>query len=270
MDDKRIFFMSGLQRSGSTILCNILQQHPDVFTVPTDPFYDVINNILTDVCENKTGSAFDFDVFDKGLQQFILQGLQGWYKSLTEKPVILSKNRNWHRLSHLFPEVKYIATVRDIFDVANSIMKKQYGNHSISQPLHAHYIASSNIEHFLSDHVLQDEGLQVGLKNLLYLNERHPHRVEFIRYEDLLTDSVRVLRGIERHLDVEPFEYDLANIQQQSLYEHEGFYVGQCSHITHQKLQDPNTAPVIPAHALEFLQTNDRSSWFYDIFYPVD
>ena len=270
MDDKRIFFMSGLQRSGSTVLCNILQQHPDVFTVPTDPFYDVIHNILKEVNHKKTGSALDFEVFDRGLHQFILDGLQGWYKSLTDKPVIVSKNRNWHTLSHLFPDVKYLATVRNLFDVANSVIKKQYNNHSISTPLDHGYIGSSHIEHVVTHYILTDESLQMGIRNLMYVNEREVDRVHFVRYEDLLQDSAQTLLDVQRFLNIEPFEFNLNDIDQQSLYEHDGYYMGQCSHVTQKKLQDLSNKPVIPERVKDFLRINNTSSWFYEAFYPVD
>ena len=271
MDDKRIFFMSGLQRSGSTVLCNILQQHPDVFTVPTDPFFEVIDGTMMNVFENKIGSAFDFEVFDKGLHQFLLDGLQGWYKSLTDKPVIVSKNRNWHKLSHLFPDAKFIVTVRDLFDFADSMLRKQYSNLSMSSPLvDGSYIKSSNSKDYIEHHVFTDEGLQRGLKNLIYLHEKDRGRVEFIRYEDLVHHTSEALRCVHDHLDIKPFEYDLNNIQQQSLYEHDGYYMGQCSHVTKSKLQPPSNTPALSEEVRDILRSHELTSWFYDIFYPVD
>ncbi len=44
---KQLHFCSGLPRTGSTVLMNILQQNPNIFTTTTDPFPEILDsNIL--------------------------------------------------------------------------------------------------------------------------------------------------------------------------------------------------------------------------------
>jgi hypothetical protein len=40
---KQLHFCGGLPRTGSTVLMNILQQNPNIFTTSTDPFPAILN-----------------------------------------------------------------------------------------------------------------------------------------------------------------------------------------------------------------------------------
>ena len=39
---KKIFFLAGLPRSGSTVLGSILSQHPEIAVTPTSPLLDLL------------------------------------------------------------------------------------------------------------------------------------------------------------------------------------------------------------------------------------
>lgn len=274
MDDKKIFFMSGLPRSGSTVLCNILQQHPDVFTVPTDPICSVIRDILINVYDSNIGTAFDFDVFDKGLHNFIVDGLNGYYSSLTDKPVILSKNRQWYSLSHLFPQAKYIATVRNLFDVASSILRQQDNNRSIVTPIAdgLTFVPNAGLMESLKHAIINEASFQLAVPSLLTIGKKHPGKVKWVRYEDMVSNGSKILNDLEHFMGISHHEYDFNNIQQQALYEHDAVYSGESSHTTQSRLQNYSTSkkPVMPDNFRDVLANHEKTSWFYETFYPVD
>jgi len=39
---KTLFFLSGLPRSGSTLLGSLLNQHPEIYATPTSPLADLL------------------------------------------------------------------------------------------------------------------------------------------------------------------------------------------------------------------------------------
>ena len=44
-EPKRVYFLSGLPRSGSTLLANILAQHPEIYVTPTSGIVDMLVNV---------------------------------------------------------------------------------------------------------------------------------------------------------------------------------------------------------------------------------
>ena len=45
MQEKEIFFINGMPRSGSTLLCNILAQNPEFHTTPTSGLSEIVKGI---------------------------------------------------------------------------------------------------------------------------------------------------------------------------------------------------------------------------------
>ena len=42
---KEIVFLSGLPRSGSTLISNLLNLHPDVYSTPSSPLYSILQKM---------------------------------------------------------------------------------------------------------------------------------------------------------------------------------------------------------------------------------
>ena len=116
---KQYYFISGLPRSGSTLLSGILKQNPD--------FYADIGSSL----EALTGTVID--TITNGHHNIIIEEDQrknlmyavfdGYYKNI-EKPVIFDSCRGWTKktpfLKALFPYTKILCPVRDIVSILNS------------------------------------------------------------------------------------------------------------------------------------------------------
>jgi sulfotransferase len=51
---KKLHLIAGLPRSGSTLLCNILNMNPNFYATPTSPLIDVIRNIRSTFSHNVT------------------------------------------------------------------------------------------------------------------------------------------------------------------------------------------------------------------------
>ena len=116
---KSYYFISGLPRSGSTLLSAILRQNPD--------FYADIASKLPAIV-SKT-----IDSFSRSLQEGVIDEMQrknivnavfkGYYQHI-DKPVIFDSGREWtsktHLLKHLFPYTKILCCVRDVVSILNS------------------------------------------------------------------------------------------------------------------------------------------------------
>jgi len=117
-----LHFISGLPRSGSTLLAAILRQNPRFHAAMTSPVGQVFGAALTAM-----GAENEFAVFfSEAQKRAILTGIfDGYYAEHNQRPVIFDTNRAWtSRLSalrQLYPQTKMIACVRNPAWVMDSI-----------------------------------------------------------------------------------------------------------------------------------------------------
>lgn len=90
--DKAFFFISGLPRSGSTLLCNMLAQNPEFFvSKATSGCHDVlfgVRNQWDSLIEHKA-EGVDYHQLKR-----VLQNILNSYHS-TDKNIIIDKGRGW-------------------------------------------------------------------------------------------------------------------------------------------------------------------------------
>ena len=124
----KINFISGLPRSGSTLLAAILRQNPRIHAAMTSPVGQVFGASLTAM-----GAENEFAVFFKEEQKRqILRGIfEGYYAHLDDRAMVFDTNRVWtsrlSALSQLFPDLKMICCVRNpawIMDSIEQLIRK--------------------------------------------------------------------------------------------------------------------------------------------------
>lgn len=115
-------FISGLPRSGSTLLAAILRQNPRFHAGMTSPVGSLFNSVLSQV---SAGSEFG-QVVTTEQRRAVLRGLfSSYYRDQADKDVIFDTNRMWcarlPALLDLFPNAKVIACVRNVAWIMDSI-----------------------------------------------------------------------------------------------------------------------------------------------------
>ncbi|RQO81453.1 sulfotransferase [Acidovorax sp. FJL06] len=125
----RYHFISGLPRSGSTLLAAILRQNPRFQAGMSSPVGAFVNSILTQV---SAGSEFATQV-DNVQRKDILTGLfDSYYRKERDKGVIFDTNRVWcaklPMLLDLFPDAKIIACARNVAWIMDSIERQYRSN----------------------------------------------------------------------------------------------------------------------------------------------
>lgn len=120
---KTYYFMSGLPRSGSTLLSSLLNQNPRFHSGPSSP---VVPTMIT--LENSLANDELFLAYPKLEQarQIISSVLPIFYSDI-DKPVIFDKNRSWvdrpHYITGYFGiEPKILYPVRNIDEILTSFI----------------------------------------------------------------------------------------------------------------------------------------------------
>ncbi len=128
-DSQTVHFISGLPRSGSTLLAALLRQNPRFHAGMTSPVGALFSSMLA---QFSAGSEFG-PVIDQIQRRRLLQGLFGsYYADQTDTAVLFDTNRMWSAklpaLLDLFPSTKVIACVRNVAWVMDSLERLYRAN----------------------------------------------------------------------------------------------------------------------------------------------
>ncbi len=209
---KNIYFLSGLPRSGSTVLAGILNQHPDVHASSTSGLLDMLIGTLRAWSDSLSvrASITDKTEQEKEIQR-ILRSICDEKYSHINKPIILDKARSWASsvniptmASVLGHKPKIIATVRNIPDCVASMVR-------VAKP--------ANIDEFI-----KTSDLVIHIKQAYQVLESGyrfaPECILFVEYDDLINDPKTQLKRIHEFLELPEFDgYDFNNIDGSGLQE---------------------------------------------------
>ena len=107
---KSYYFISGLPRSGSTLLSGILRQNPDFHADISSPVNALTENAISVI----THSESNFSISENQRKDLLFGIFEGYYKHI-DKPVVFDTSRGWTKktslLKNLFPDTKILCTV---------------------------------------------------------------------------------------------------------------------------------------------------------------
>src|SRR5277367_3741637 len=123
---KRIYLLAGLPRSGSTLLSNILAQHPQIYVTPTSGIVDMLVQVRNAWDRNDAFQATERSLSEASKER-VLRAMLEAYFAVTDRPICLDKNRYWPEFLEMAAglvggreHVKVLVTVRDLRDVLAS------------------------------------------------------------------------------------------------------------------------------------------------------
>ena len=208
-----IFFNSSMPRAGSTLLQNILGNHPDIYATPTSPLFDYVNSARQVYTKSPLSKAQNSEQMKNAYLQFSLYAMHGYFKALTNKDYAIDKSRAWavnyEFLSSIYPNPKMICMVRDLRDIICS-MEKNFRKHPDL------ITGKPTIIERVSDW-MEPDGKPVGitLKNLKEVFHRGwDKNILFIRHEDLTSNPQVTMDIVHNFLEINCYSYDFSDIKQ--------------------------------------------------------
>lgn len=218
---KQIHFIAGLPRSGSTLLCNVLNQNPRFHATPTSGILE-IGLAIRNQWENVT--AFKAAPNPKG-KEAVLKGILPSYYSTVDKPVIFDKNRGWPAYIEtaeyaLGRKVKIICTVRDIVDIIASF-EKLYRKHThIWQfPQEQHHIYKwQTVEDRANLWMNSEQPIGIAYNRIRDVLARgFKDRILFVEFDHLTKYPEQVMPIIYKFIDEPIFKHDFNNVKQTTI-----------------------------------------------------
>jgi sulfotransferase len=213
---KQYYFISGLPRSGSTLLSSILKQNPDFYAdigSPVQGFTGTTINLITSG-ENNVNITLDQT---KNLMYGIFDG----YYKIIERPVIFDSCRAWTKqtsfLKALFPYTKILCPVRDIVSILNSFELIASKNSFRTITLTSH---KDNVFTRCDD--MMDKNGGIVASPWVFLQEGYalnPEMIMLIEYENLCKEPEKMMRKVYEFLEKPYYSHDFENVE----YSNENF-----------------------------------------------
>ena len=209
---KNIYFISGLPRSGSTLLSALLNQNPALAAGMSSPVFSLVNAMM-----GRLSSANEFNAFlDDEKRRRILRGLfENYYDDQPDK-VVFDTNRNWtpkiEMLLELFPNTKFICCVRPIAEIIQSF-ERLFAANSMQLSKVVNYDPDTTV-YTRADMLMIGNGLVGlplnGLKEAFY--GRHSEHLMLVSYKNLATRPAIVLKAIYDFVGESAFDHRFDNL----------------------------------------------------------
>jgi sulfotransferase len=263
--------VTGLPRAGSTLLCQLLAQHPEIHC---EGHSSPLCNTLLGIRRMISDDQFFLSQLDNSFESSYahlasaMQGfLRGWNHDCQKKAVV-DKNRAWlhaiELLLHIEPEAKLVVCIRELGQIYGSI-----------EAQHQRTILVDFIDH-LADYdrfgradilFAKDKAIGAPLISLHAvpdLPKAVQERLYFVRFEDMMEQPKACMSHIYAWLGLSPFEINAdkldIGIQESDSHYHMKYLHKQSERIIKPKLHD--IPPRIQA------QIESAYSWFYQQYYP--
>jgi len=211
---QQFHFISGLPRSGSTLLSAILLQNPRFHAGMTSPVGALFSGVLE---QCSAGSEFGA-VIDTDMRRRLLRGLfDSYYADKADKPVVFDTNRQWSSrlpaISDLFPKAKVIACVRNVAWVMDSLERLYRANPYENTKLFGDAVERNTV--YSRCETLAQRNRLVGfawaaLKEAYY--GEHADSLLIVDYDLLTQAPERVLRLVYDFIGEPWFEHDFEHL----------------------------------------------------------
>ncbi len=208
-----VHFISGLPRSGSTLLAAILRQNPGIHAGMSSPVASLLLALLRQMSQENEAAPFIDDDQREGVLRAVVEA---FYARLGAERTVLDTNRVWCAklplLARLYPDAKVIACVRDVGWIMDSFERVIRAN-----PLEPSRMFGFDPGGTVYSRVA---GLGAGdgtvgfalnaLREAFFGAEAG--RLLLLAYETLTREPGRAMAAVYDHLGLPPFDHDFADV----------------------------------------------------------
>ncbi|MEL7334359.1 MAG: sulfotransferase [Cyanobacteria bacterium J06560_2] len=269
--DKQLICVSGLPRSGSTLLCQLLSHHSELYCPGhSSPLCHALVGLRTSLSQNdflKAQLDVDFDLVYQRLGNASRGFMQGWFAE-TEQARVVDKNRGWlHHIEFLHalvPDFRMLVCVRELGQVYGSVEAQHQKTILLDFPdqlaQHSRYGRADKL--FGNGGVIGSPLQSIGA--LQDIDAQLQQHLYYVVFEHLMQDPVSAMQGVFDWLALPRAEIDPQNLRK-TPNESDSYYRFKYLHTRHSKIQPPKTHDIPPRIQQQIQQ---QFSWYYQTFYP--
>lgn len=207
-------FITGLPRSGSTLLAAILRQNPRLHAGMTSPMGALFTAMLQQFA---AGTEFGPVITQEQRRRLLRALFDSFYADQADKALVFDTNRQWSArmpaLMDLFPQAKVIACVRNVAWVMDSLERRYRAN-----PYELTRLFNDEVERntvYSRVETLAQRNRLVGfawaaLKEAFY--GEHAQSLLVVDYDLLAQAPQKVVPLVYRFLGEEPYAHDYTDV----------------------------------------------------------
>ncbi len=210
--NRKLFFLVALPRSGNTLFTSIINQNPDIACTANSVTLEIIKNLYL----IKTTDTFQNFPDHKSLDNILDNVYNLYYKNWPQQiiidrgPALISGNPGNFELmqKHFKPGFKCIVLLRDLMDVFASYMK-WYTENSDS---FVNKLGKTDEEKLLA--LMHEESAIVKEIKSIQTAHNYPNMCHFIRYNDMVANPKKVFQELYKFLDEPYYPHYFENLKQ--------------------------------------------------------
>jgi sulfotransferase len=209
-----IHFISGLPRSGSTLLAGILRQNPRFHAGMTSPVGSIYMAMQSAVSRRNEAAVFITDEQKRALLRGVFAS---YYDGIGAEKVVFDTNRAWcTKMPHLaehFPQARVICCVRDVRWIMDSIERLVRRNPMELSGMFG-FDAGGTVYTRINRIAASDGLVGFALDALreAFFGE-HAGRLILVDYEALTREPARTLARIYDFIGEAPFAHDFDDVE---------------------------------------------------------
>lgn len=253
----KIHFISGLPRSGSTLLAAILRQNPRFHAAMSGPLWGLFDSLVRNMGETNEYSMF---ISDAQRERIARSLFESFYAEMAGAKTLFDTSRGWcaqlPALAKLWPDAKVIACVRSPAWIVDSFERRAQ-----QAPLRRGKVfpeSAANV--YARVDALMSQGGQLGpaLQGFRQAwSGEQADRLIVVRYESLTENPAAVIGRLYEFVEEPPFVHDFEHLS----YDEPEFdeRLGMPGlHRVGEKVQPNRRTTILPA---DLFSQHDRSFW---------
>lgn len=206
--NKQFSFLSGLPRTGSTLLCSILSQNPKIHAEGHSHVCEMIRQVYYGSRNDRLDNWKEYILVSQKQKSIedVLRMVPYVYYADVNKSIIIDKDRNWTLpdnldLIKLYVEKnpKIIVLVRPVEEIISSTINLRLKNNFQEDSLY--------------DNILtHNDPTLSSIDGVIWAKENNTGEFLFIHYDDLVFDTKKTIKKIYDFCEWSTYEHDLGNI----------------------------------------------------------
>lgn len=222
MSEKQFVYLTGLPRSGQSLLRSLLNQNPEIYCSTESPVGDVMANAESTLINSPVYLAAPKP---ESLKSTISSIIDNYYSN-TDKPIIVDSDKGWCVINRFNLLLKYrqnnlklICLVRPVVDILCSylaLLEENTNTNFIDEMLkqnpqtHVGTINEKRCEVLMSP--ASPLSYQVKGVSTLY-NSPYRSNIFYIHYDELVTEKQNILDDLYDFLQIKKYSHNFENIE---------------------------------------------------------
>ena len=202
---KDYFFVTGLPRTGSTLLTSLLSQNPNIHAAGNSPVSQMMFDMHISVTEN---CDEQFEALGLNGSEYVSDIINRFY-SKTKSKYIFDKSRSWGKTlnvdiikKYITDKPKFIVLLRSVTEIFSSFINLAQKNEIYDQKSYQSILTGNN------------EVISESYFATLNLIENHFDDCIFIFYDEIVEDPQKVISKIYNFCNIKPkFKHSFSNIK---------------------------------------------------------